>query len=44
MANEGLIRQIKDYAREQKGYRDTIDSWLNVIFVPNKNTIIEWIK
>lgn len=44
MENEGLIRQIKDYAREQKAFRDVIDGWLSLIFVPNKSTIVEWMK
>ncbi|WP_173383145.1 DUF4435 domain-containing protein [Fibrobacter succinogenes] len=44
MENEGIIRQIKKYAEEQKTFREVIDSWLNMIYVPNKNTIVEWIK
>ncbi|MBR5413686.1 MAG: AAA family ATPase [Fibrobacter sp.] len=44
MENEGIIRQIKDYARQQKECRDVINNWLCVIYEPNKNIIAEWVK
>jgi len=42
MANEDLIKQIKDFTREQKAYCDVINNWVETVYVPKKSTVVEW--
>lgn len=44
MANEDLIKQIKDFAREQKFFCDVINNWVETVYVPKKSTVVEWVK
>ena len=44
MANEDLIKQIKDFVREQKIYCNVINNWLGAVYVPKKSTIVEWVE
>lgn len=44
MANEDLIKQIKDFTREQKACCDVINNWVESVYVPKKSTVVEWVK
>ena len=44
MENEGIIRQIKDYAKEQKALCDVINNWINAIYIPKKDVIVGWVQ
>ncbi len=44
MENEDIIKQIKEYSRKQKEFRDEINIWIDINYIPNLNTIVDWVK
>ena len=44
MENEDIIKQIKEYSRKQKEFRDEINIWIDINYIPNLNTIVDLVK